>query len=130
MSEKQKLSKGKNLNYPSLQTQNYLKSGTGLSTQDLKQIYSVRTRNLFLKTNFPGMFSDDQCVNTNCEERDTEFHLFYSECFNNGNTIVQSDLEFDDIYSNNVQKQKIIKDIIVDKYQRRLNIVSSIGRSR
>ena len=76
------------------------------------------------------MFSDDQFVNTNCEKRDTEFHMFYSECFNNGNTIVQSDLEFDDIYSNNVQKQKIIKDIIVDKYQRRLKIISSMERSR
>ena len=47
--EKNKLSKGKNLIYNSLKTQNYLMPGTGLSTQDLKQIYSVRTETCFLK---------------------------------------------------------------------------------
>ena len=78
--EKQKLSKGCNLRYSSLKTQNYLKSGTELTTQDIKQIYTIRTRNLYLKTNFPGMFSDDKCVNINCEERDTEYHLFYVDC--------------------------------------------------
>ena len=44
MSEKQKLSNGKHLNYSSLQTQNYLKSGTEHTRQDT---YSVQTRNLF-----------------------------------------------------------------------------------
>ena len=78
--EKQKLSKGSNLKYSSMKTQNYLKSGTGLTTQDIKHIYIIHTRNLYLKTNFPGVFSDDKCVNNNCEERDTEYHLFYVDC--------------------------------------------------
>ena len=129
-SEKQKLSKGNNLYYSSLKTQNYLKQNTGLTTQDMKQIFSIRTRNLFLKTNFPGMFLNDKCVNIACEERDTEFHLFYSNCFKNENAIIQTNLEFNDIFSNNVSKQKIIKDIIIENYKRRLNILSSMIRSR
>ena len=128
--EKKNLSKGENLEYSSLKTQSYLKPGTGLSTRDMKQIYSIRTRNLFLKTNFPGMFSDNKCVNINCIQKDTEFHLFYSDCFKKGNSIVQVDTEYSDIFSNNVVKQKIVKDIIIDRYQIRYDILSSMGRSR
>ena len=128
--EKQKLNKGRNLQYSSLKTQNYLKSGTGLTTQDMKQIYTIRTRNLYLKTNFPGVFSDDKCVNINCEERDTEYHLFYSDCFNEGNEIIQTNIEYNQIYSDNINQQKTIKDIIIARYQRRLRILSSDdGRS-
>ena len=128
--EKQKLSKGNNLSYSSLKTQKYLRPNTGLSTQDIREIFSIRTRNLFLKTNFPGMFSNPKCVNIKCEERDTEFHLFYSNCFKQENTIIQINLEFNDIFSNNVKNQKIVKDIIIEKYKRRLVVLSSIGGSR
>ena len=128
--EKNKLSKGNNLVYTSLKTQNYLKPGTGLNTQDIKQIYSIRTRNLFLKTNFPGMYFDDKCVNVNCQEKDTEFHLFYSDCFNEGNPIMQQNIEFNQIFSNNVFEQKVIKDILIERYQKRLKTLSSSGRSR
>ena len=128
--EKQKFSKGKNLQYSSLKTQNYLKPGTGFSTQDIKQIYTIRTRNLYLKTNFIGMFSDDKCVNIICEERDTEYHLFYAYCFDEGNEIIETNIEYNQIYSDNVKQQKTIKDIIIARYQRRLKIISSEGRSR
>ena len=124
--EKQKLSKGANLEYSSLKTQSYLKSGTGLNTQDIKEIFSIRTRNLFLKTNFPGMFSDDKCVKKPCNERDTEFHLFNSDCFKKENTIVQINLDYNQIFSNDVSKQKLIKDIIIDRYKTRSNILSSM----
>ena len=124
--EKQKLSKGANLEYLSLKTQSYLRSGTGLSTQDIKEIFSIRTRNLFLKTNFPGMFSDDKCVKKLCNERDTEFHLFYSDCFKKENTIVQINLEYNQFFSNDVPKQKLIKDIIIERYKTRSNMLSSM----
>ena len=126
INEKQKLSKGANLEYLSLKTQSYLRSGTGLSTQDIKEIFSIRTRNLFLKTNFPGMFSDDKCVKKPCNERDTEFHLFNSDCFKKENTIVQINLDYNQIFSNDVSKQKLIKDIIIDRYKTRSNILSSM----
>ena len=64
------------------------------------------------------MYSNDKCVSVKCEERDTEFHLFYSNCFKIENTLIQMDLEFNDIFSNNVVKQKIVKDIIIEKYKR------------
>ena len=130
MTTKTTQSKGDNLNYFHLKTQNYLKPGTKLSTQDMKQIYSIRTRNLFLKTNFPCMFSDSKCVNINCDQKDTEFHLFYSDCFIRDNPIIQNNIEYNQIFSNNVPKQKLIKDIIMDRYKSRLNILSSAGRSR
>ena len=128
--EKEKQSKGENLNYLYLKTQNYLKPGTGLTTQDMKQIYSIRTRNLFLKSNFPGMFTDNKCVNINCNEKDTEYHLFYADCFKTKNIIVQNGTEFNQIFSNDVPTQKTIKDIIMDRYQSRLKVLSSCGRSR
>ena len=114
----------------SLKTQNYLKPGTGLTTQDMKQIYLIRARNLFLKTNFPGMFSDNKCVNINCDQKDTQFHLFYSDCFKSENKIIEKNLEYNQIFSNDVTRQKIIKEIIMQRYQIRSNILSSMGRSR
>ena len=89
LNEKNKLSKGKHLAYNSFKTQNYLRPWTGLSSHDIKQIYSIRTRNLYLKTNFPGMFTDDKCVNISCQEKDNEFHLFYSKYFSEDNSIFQ-----------------------------------------
>ena len=128
--EKQKLSKGANLEYSSLKTQSYLKSGTGLNTQDIKEIFSIRTRNLYLKTNFPGMFDNDKCVNSSCQEKDNEFHLFYSKCFSEENTLVRSGIEYENIFSNNVRQQKVVKDILMTRYEKRLKILSSHGRSK
>ena len=75
------------------------------------------------------MFSDVKCVNTTCEERDTEYHLFYSDCFTKRNELIETNIEFNQIYSDNVKQQKIIKDMIIDRYQRRLKVLSSQGRS-
>ena len=98
--------------------------------RDIKQIYCIHTRNLFLKTNFPGMFYDDKCVNMNCQEKDTQFHLFYSDCFKEGFSIVKNRIDYNDIFSNCVSQQKIVKDIMIDRYQRRLSILSPKGRSK
>ena len=130
LSEKEKLSKGKQIKYNSFKIQNYMKPGTGLSTQDIKLIYSIRTRNLYLKTNFPGMFDNDKCVNSSCQEKDNEFHLFYSKCFSEENTLVRSGIEYENIFSNNVRQQKVVKDILMTRYEKRLKILSSHGRSK
>ena len=75
------------------------------------------------------MFSDDRCVNETCSEKDTEFHLFYSNCFSEKNQIVQPNTEYNDIYSSDVSKQKTIKDIIMSRYEKRMKFLSSQGRS-
>ena len=74
--QKNKLSKGKNLIYNELKTHNYFKPGTVLGQDDMKQIYLLRTQNVMVKTNFPGMFPNDKCVSSLCMEKDSSSHVF------------------------------------------------------
>lgn len=62
MKEKSQLSKGKDLVHLKLEMQNYLKSRNGLSSFEGQNIFMVKMRNMFLKCNFPSMFSDKTCV--------------------------------------------------------------------
>ena len=75
------------------------------------------------------MFTDNKCVNANCQEEDTEYHLFYSNCFIDEKSVVKPHVDYNNIFSSNVSQQKIVKDIIIEQYQRRLNLISSSGRS-
>ena len=75
--QKSKLSKGSNIVYTQLQTQNYLMSGNNLSIHTMRQIYDLRVRNTQVKCNFPGKFSDTKCL-TGCGGEDSLSHIW--EC--------------------------------------------------
>ena len=47
--------------------------GSGLSQDDIKQIYQIRTQNILTKANFPGLFINDKCVS----DKDSSTHIFY-----------------------------------------------------
>ena len=82
LNQKNKLSKGKHIKYDKLKTQNYLLPGSGLSQDDVKQIYLLRTQNFMVKANFPGMFKDDKCAMFQCNERETSEHIFNCKYLN------------------------------------------------
>ena len=75
--EKGKQSKGKELNYSSLELQPYLKSGNGISIENMRHIYFSRCRENFLKANFKSLFQEDNCVAPLCGEKggDRETHM-------------------------------------------------------
>ena len=125
--QKNKLSKGKNLIYNNLKTQNYLKPGTGLSQDDIKQIYLLRTQNIMVKTNFPGMFQNDKCVSNQCSEKDSSRHVFYCKYLNDTNEkcLINKNIKYEDIYSNDIQMQVTVKNIFMKKYKQRQKVFSS-----
>ena len=127
---KEQLSKGSEIHYENFKTQKYLTSGSGLSTIDLKQIYAIRSRATMCKSNFPSMFRNISCPREGCIENDTQYHLFYSNCFQkHSQNVIPSDIKYEDIFSNDVNKQLIVKQIFYQKYNDRDKYLSSIGRS-
>ena len=112
LADKQKLSKGKEINYYKFETQNYLKSGHGLSVQTMRKIYHTRCRETFLKCNFPSSFSDKNCVSLCNLGQDSEMHIYSCKYFSTENEILFQTIPFEEIFGNNVQSQIIIVNIL------------------
>ena len=127
LEQKTKLSKGKQIQYNELKTQDYLKPGSGLSQDDVKQIYSLRTRNVLVKTNFPGMFKDLKCVSEFCSEEESSSHIFNCKYLEDKNEkcLMKDKINFEDIYSNDIKKQLAVKNIFMKKFKKRNTIYSS-----
>ena len=123
--DKQKLSKGKEIQYDKLETQLYFKPGNALSAETKRRIFKVRSRDLWLKCNFPHAFSDLQCV-TGCDQnnRDDQKHLFYCSVLS-GNSVMSNTVQYEDIFQQkDVSKQEQVVSIIYDHFKKRNKIVS------
>ena len=82
------------------------------------------------KSNFPSMFKDISSPREGCFENDTQYHLFYSNCFqSNTQNVTLCDIKYEDIFSNDVKKQFTVKHIFYPNYNDRDKYSSSIGRS-
>ena len=58
LNEKAKLSKGSEIIYKHFETQPYFQPLSNLTLSQTRFVFQVRTRNLFLKSNFPNKFSN------------------------------------------------------------------------
>ena len=74
--EKEKLSKGREIQYTNFETQSYLMSDSDLSVEIMRKIYHLRCRELPLKANFPSSFQDKMCPIPKCMNEDTQRHIF------------------------------------------------------
>ena len=79
--EKESLRKGHEICYVSLETQSYLLSSSGVSLENMRRIYQLRTREIHLKENFPSAYPDTECLFPGCTEKDSQRHIFESSCF-------------------------------------------------
>ena len=61
LNEKEKLSKGKEIIYNELKTQSYLLPGNNLSTESARWIFTLRSRDLPIRGNFPGAHKELKC---------------------------------------------------------------------
>ena len=86
-----KLSKGSEITYTKLETQNYLKPGYNLTVCEMRNIFMIRLRNLNLKCNFPSMYSDRKCIVNPCSGEDSQIHLYSCEYLETSNTIALKD---------------------------------------
>ena len=126
MNDKSRLSKGREIKYCKLETQTYFLPGNNLSVDCMRQIYCIRMRNLQLKCNYPSQYNDTKCIIPSCISDDSQQHLFLSSYFDkNGRNLVNKDLKYEDIFTNNVSKQLIVKNIMMTRYNYRTEILSS-----
>ena len=128
LKEKDKQSKGKELFYSSLQTQSYFKPDSNLSSREMKQMFQIRSRNLPLKDNFPNQFSDRNCVIPECAGQDSQRGLFHCNYLEPMNIILETGIEYEDIFSNNVSKQRCVMKVLYQKYESRLKYLASLTK--
>ena len=125
LTDRQKLSKGREIKYDKLQIQNYLKSESGLSIQMMRNIYHIRSREIYLKCNFPSNFSDKSCVSLCGLGQDSEIHIYTCNYFSNENEIICEILPFDVIFDNDVEKQIRVVNILYARLEIRKSFLPS-----
>ena len=120
------LSKGKEIKYSSLQMQSYLQPGCNISIEIRRKILGLRLRDIDLKGNFSKAYSDIYCQIPNCNEIETQRHVFYSTCIQSTNIQQQKEvIEYEEIFQNNVVVQTIVARIIYANIEKRKQIFPS-----
>ena len=126
ISDKKKLSKGKEIEYTEHKMQEYLQPGNCLSTDSMRWIFAIRSRDLSLRGNFPGAQKENKCVIEQCPEMlETQFHLFVYPFLSSCNEIVSCDISYNDIFMNNVEKQHEVMKIMRSRYERRRRLMTA-----
>ena len=126
LSDKNKLSKGKEIEYSEFKTQKYLLPGTKMSTESIRWIFAIRSRDLPIRGNFPGAQSDNKCAIEQCpEQMESQYHLFVCPFLSSNNEIVSSDISYNDIFKNNVEKQHGVMKIMQSRYNRRRELMTA-----
>ena len=105
--------------------QTYLKPDNKLSPEFMKKIFMIRTRNLNIKENFPGKFNDKKCVAINCDNEDTQLHLYHCEHLESENTTIGLNLPYDSIFEGSVEQQVGVMHIMMKRFERRNQLMSS-----
>ena len=126
ISDKNKLSKGKEIEYSELKTQNYLQPGSNVSTESVRWIFAIRSRDLPVRGNFPGAQRDNKCAIEQCPEKlESQYHLFVCPFLSSNNEIVSSDITYSDIFKDNVEEQHEVMRIMKSRYNRRRQLMSA-----
>ena len=116
--EKNKKSKVMHINYKKLETQSYLLPSMMSMTQ-AKHIFMLRTRMLDTKDNYPNKYPDNLCPI--CDDgitKDSQEHVMF--CLNDSNQmIVNSDVQYTNLFSNDVNKQLQVSLIIAENFSKR-----------
>ena len=119
MLEKEKLSKGKDISYKSLQLQDYLQAKSNLIIENMKNIMKIRIRDLHLKSNFPNHYTDKICLAPECNAEETNKHVFSCSFLGDPNEIVETSLEYDMIFKKNVEVQLKVEEVFMNRMKRR-----------
>ena len=120
-------SKGRELVYKSLKRQNYMRAESRLAVETMCKIFQIRSRNLPVKCNAPGRYDDRKCVVTECNGEDSQRDLFSCRFLEPINMLTADSFPYDDIFSNDVNKQVRVTQIIFQKYQSRAKYLASLS---
>ena len=126
LSEKAKKSKLKELEYEKLECQNYLRSSE-LETREKKLLFQIRTRMIDVKANFKNHYSDIFCP-LGCENEDDQTHVLHCKILlQNNNDITTCNVEYSDIFHEDISRQVRILRIFNKLWKIRRNIMIKGG---
>ena len=126
MNKKSKLSKGSEILYESLGSQNYLKSVSNLSKRLMQQIFMIRSRNLSVWCNFPKKNTTLQCCATLCQSQETQNHLYSCKYLEPVNMLTDTKTEYHNVFTNNVRKQVLVTRVLLQKFASRQKLLSPV----
>ena len=127
---KQNQSKGRVLTYKTLNMQQYLKSESNLSVLEMCQIFQIRSQNLPVKANFSHQYKDTNCVVEKCNGEDSQEGLFYCNFLAPKNMIVRNQVEYEGIYSDDLNQQLEVARIVYQKFKSREKYLTSLNVKR
>ena len=120
--EKEKKSKIKSLNYEQLKMQSYL-GGSDLETSDKKFLFQMRCRMIDVKSNYKNNHSDLSCALCGTREDDQKHVMECPILINNTSDISTGNMNYDDIFGDDVIKQAKIVRIFRNLWKKRKNLM-------
>ena len=126
LKEKSNKKKGKQFKYDEFKIQNYLRSDSGICSQDAKRIFSLRSHSLDVAENYSKKYILNECIKKCDQAHDSQFHLYMCPRLQQQNIISDNNIiEYEQIYSSNVKNQLHIMKMIYAAYEQRCKIMSS-----
>ena len=104
--KRSKQSKGSEIIYNKLETQTYFKPESKLSVEMMQKIFQLRSRNLPVKANFPKLHDNIKCIIPECNGEDSQKGLFLCEFLDPINQISDQNIQYEDIFTDCIEKQK------------------------
>ena len=127
--DKKHLSKGNEIFYSCLELQPYLRAKSNLSLETMKRILKIRLRDIPLKRNFPNLYEDKKCLAAPvCVGEDSNQHVFSCLFLEEKNQISTNDIEYKQIFGDNIMKQEKVANIMFVKLQIRSKLLPSPTR--
>ena len=71
------------------------------------------------------MYPDRKCVAPNCSGSDSQIHIWSCKFLEENTTICATDCKYEDIFSNDINKQVQVMQIMMQHYRKRLTYMSS-----
>ena len=124
--QKQNMSKISHIKYTKLHMQEYLKAST-FTNKEAETLCNARGRMIDVKANYKGSHTDLSCP-PQCDKNnlDTQSHLLSCDNLHGQDIqIVNTNQSYEDIFSDNVDKQLITTRVLINKLELRKKILST-----
>ena len=93
--------------------------GSEVSAESVARILSLRIRDVAVRGNFPGGSNTVECVVPGCSEVELPQHTFVCPFLSSEGDLMDNELSYFDIFSDNIKKQWTISQIFFVRFQKR-----------
>ena len=121
--QRQTLSRGKEIEYTQLETRKYLSLSNNLTIEEMKNIMRIRIRDIDVKANFPNYYKDRKCSVPECKAEETNSHIFNCKFLGAENDVVEKEVEYENIFSDDAEKQANVARIFVNRMRKRKTFI-------